>query len=119
MGGIHYDEDVEPNPQAQIFRDYEETEERGRLGNIPHLCVKDNPQFKYKNLCFAFDKDMAEINLQFSDISGYADLDGRCHYPLTIGELTHFKLTLLTLCQVTVVSFSIPVSVQLQIHEYI
>jgi hypothetical protein len=56
----------------------------------PHLCVKENPQFKYKDLCFAFDKDMHEIGLHAEGISGFVDADGKCHYPLTgkLEELT-------------------------------
>jgi hypothetical protein len=90
---IEYDEEG-PIPQAQILGEDDETDTnednvRGRLiGNIPHICTKDNPQFKYKNLCFAFDKDMHEINLNIKDISGYADHDGKCHYPLTGKFLT-------------------------------
>lgn len=51
-------------------------------GAPPHVCVDDNADFKYKSLCFAFDKDMHEIPLHASALSGYADDNGKCRYPL-------------------------------------
>lgn len=48
----------------------------------PHVCVDDNADFKYKSLCIAFDKDMHELPLHASALSGYTDENGKCRYPL-------------------------------------
>ncbi|ODN00414.1 hypothetical protein Ocin01_06249 [Orchesella cincta] len=60
----------------------DEGEDFGRPDAPPHVCVDDNADFKYKSLCFAFDTDMHEIILHASELSGYADQDGKCRYPL-------------------------------------
>lgn len=50
----------------------------------PHVCMDHPANFRHKSdsLCFAFDKDMHEIPLHASALSGYTDEDGKCHYPL-------------------------------------
>ncbi|OXA60517.1 Major facilitator superfamily domain-containing protein 6-A [Folsomia candida] len=81
---MDYDYDDGPSAQRQTSprEDERAVEDESDFGTSPHLCVKDDPHFKYKNLCFAFDKYMHEIPLQAAGISGYADTDGKCHYPL-------------------------------------
>jgi len=76
--GDYYGEEFEENEGDEVSN-------IGRLSNAPpHLCVQNYPKFKNKRLCFAFDKDMHEIELHAKSISGYVDRDdGKCHYPLT------------------------------------
>jgi hypothetical protein len=58
-------------------------------GPQPHVCRNLYPKEKYRPLCHVFDKEMHDIVLEVSDVTGYTEIDGdgKCHYPLNGNKL--------------------------------